>query len=131
MALYEITSDNLHRLDETSFDLAGGRERYDLQRLLRSQIEVIAPETLVIAEEFGDWDDSKRRIDLLALDKDANIVVVELKRTDDGGHMELQAVRYAAMVPTMSFDNAVEIYGRYLATHGHGDDDARKTILDF
>ena len=80
MALYEITADNLHKLDETSFDLAGLRERYDLQRLLRSQIEVIAPDTLVIAEEFGDWDESKRRIDLLALDKDANIVVVELKR---------------------------------------------------
>lgn len=130
MALYEITAENLHRLDETSFDLVGLRERYDLQRLLRSQIEVIAPDTLVIAEEFGDWDESKRRIDLLALDKDANIVVIELKRTDDGGHMELQAVRYAAMVSTMSFDNAVEIYGRYLASHGHTDD-PKKTILDF
>lgn len=130
MALYEITTDNLHKLDETSFDLAGVRERYDLQRLLRSQIEVIAPDTLVIAEEFGDWEESKRRIDLLALDKDANIVVIELKRTDDGGHMELQAVRYAAMVSTMSFDNAVEIYSRYLANHGHADD-ARKNILDF
>jgi len=130
MALYEITADNLHRLDETSFDLAGLRERYDLQRLLRTQIEVIAPDTLVIAEEFGDWDESKRRIDLLALDKDANIVVIELKRTDDGGHMELQAVRYAAMVSTMKFDNAVEIYSRYLANHGQSDD-ARKTILDF
>ena len=130
MALYEITADNLHKLDETSFDVAGLRERYDLQRLLRSQIEVIAPDTLVIAEEFGDWEESKRRIDLLALDKDANIVVIELKRTDDGGHMELQAVRYAAMVSTMSFDTAVEIYRRYLTNHGH-DDDARKAILDF
>jgi hypothetical protein len=26
---------------------------------------------LAIAEEFGEWEDSKRRIDLLALDKDA------------------------------------------------------------
>jgi hypothetical protein len=27
-----------------------------------------APDVLVIAEEFGDWEDSRRRIDLLAID---------------------------------------------------------------
>ncbi len=32
MALYEITAENLHKLDETSFDVAGVRERYNLQR---------------------------------------------------------------------------------------------------
>ena len=31
------------------------------------------------------------------LDNAARLVVVELKRTDDGGHLELQALRYAAM----------------------------------
>lgn len=130
MALYEITAENLHEIKETSFDLAGVRERYDLQRLLRSQIEVIAPDTLVIAEEFGDWEESKRRIDLLALDKDANLVVIELKRTDDGGHMDLQAIRYAAMVSTMTFDKVVEIYGSYLARHGSSED-SRQLVLDF
>jgi len=46
-------------------------------------------------------------------------VVIELKRTEDGGHMELQAIRYAAMVSAMTFDGAVEIYGRYLRERGH------------
>jgi Domain of unknown function (DUF4268) len=130
MALYEITSDSLNKIEETSFDRAGIRERFDLQRLLRSQIEVIAPDTLVIAEEFGDWEESKRRIDLLALDKDANLVVIELKRTDDGGHMELQGLRYAAMVSTMNFDQVVDTYQRYLTRHGKTED-ARLIILDF
>jgi len=31
-------------------------------------------------------------------------VAIELKRTEDGGHMELQSTRYAAMVSTMTFD---------------------------
>jgi hypothetical protein len=35
-----------------------------LQRLLRNQIEVISPETLIVSEEFGEWEESKRRIDL-------------------------------------------------------------------
>ncbi len=130
MALYEVTSDNLDEIKQTTFDQAGVRERTDLQRLLRKQIDVILPDTLVIAEEFGEWEESKRRIDLLALDKDANLVVIELKRTEDGGHMELQAIRYAAMVSTMTFERAVEIYERYLA--GDSDDaNARTAILGF
>src|SRR5688572_364872 len=110
MALYEIAAESLNKIQETSFDLAGVRERLDLQRLLRNQIDVIAPDTLVIAEEFGEWEESKRRIDLLGVDKEGNLVVIELKRTDDGGHMELQGLRYAAMVSTMTFDRVVETY---------------------
>ena len=68
------------------------------KKLLRHNIELLVPDAMVLAEEFGDWQDSRRRIDLLCLDRDAGLVVVELKRTEDGGHMELQAIRYAAMV---------------------------------
>ena len=38
----------------------------------------------------------RRRIDLLGNDRDTNLVIIELKRNDDSGHMELQAIRYAA-----------------------------------
>ena len=62
-------------------------ERNDLQRLLRSQIDVLGDELYVLTEEFGEWEDSRRRIDLLAIDPQANLVVIELKRTNDGGHM--------------------------------------------
>jgi RecB family endonuclease NucS len=87
----------IRKIEETSFDEVGLKERCDLRRLLRAQIDVIAPGVLVIDEEFCEWEDSKRSIDLLALDNDAQLVAIELKRTENGGHMELQAVRYAAM----------------------------------
>jgi hypothetical protein len=130
MAIYRLDGREFRKIEPTTFAQAGVRERTDLQRLLKNQIEIIAPNTLVISEEFGEWEDSKRRIDLLALDKDANIVVIELKRTEDGGHMELQAVRYAAMVSTITFDQAVTIFAQYLAKNGVPDD-ARETILEF
>ena len=98
MPIYELTKDSIAPLPPATFAELGISERTDLQRLLRDNIEVIAPNTLVISEEFSSWEDSRRRIDLLAIDKEANIVVIELKRTEDGGHMELQGVRYAAMV---------------------------------
>ncbi len=93
MPLYEITPNAFRPLGRASFADIKVRERDDLQRLLRTQIEVLGDDLYVLTEEFGDWDDSRRRIDLLAIDKQANLVVVELKRTNDGGHMELQANR--------------------------------------
>ena len=130
MSLYEVGEDRLLLLPEVSFSSAKIRERADLQRLLRNQIGIIVPGGMVIAEEFGEWEDSKRRIDLLVLDKHANLVVVELKRTDDGGHMELQALRYAAMVSTLTFEQAVCAYSAYLAKQNLNRD-AKDDILTF
>ena len=130
MGIYEVTNESIEPISETKFSEVGVGERKDLQRLLRDKIEIISPDTMVIAEEFGNWQDSKRRIDLLGLDKDANLVVIELKRTEDGGHMELQAIRYAAMVSAMTFDDVLAAHGDYL-TKREQDGDARKAILDF
>jgi len=130
MAIYELQDGGIKVVTETTFSGEQIRERGDLQRLLREQIEIVAPDTIVIAEEFGAWQDSRCRIDLLALDRDANLVVVELKRTEDGGHMELQAIRYAAMVSTMTFDQVVDAHVRFLERLGK-EGDARQMILDF
>ena len=62
MPIYEITEDRFAPIEATSFEKAKLKERGDLQRLLRSQIDVVSPNTLVIAEEFGEWDESKRRL---------------------------------------------------------------------
>lgn len=131
MTIFHYTGDELIPIGETTFGVEGIMERKDLQRLLRSQISVIDERLMVIAEEFGDWLDSSRRIDLLCLDSDANLVVVELKRTDDGGHMELQALRYAAMVSAMTFDQLVETHARDKNKTQPDTDGARAAILEF
>ena len=130
MSIFELEKDQIVPLRDTSFSAEGVKERQDLQRILRSQIEVLDPDLLVIAEEYGDWEESHRRIDLLALDREAKLVVIELKRTDDGGHMELQALRYAAMVSTMTFRQAVEAYRGFLTREGK-DTDPEEGILEF
>lgn len=128
MPIYEIQPDRITALPETTFAEAGLLERTDLQPLLREQIEILSPDTLVLAEEFADWQDSKRRIDLLGLDRDAKLVVIELKRTEDGGHMELQALRYAAMVSTMTFERAVAALADFREIEPA---DAQARILEF
>ena len=131
MPIYEFSQTGIVALKETAFSSVNVHERRDLQRLLRENVEVIAPETLVISEEFGEWEDSRRRIDLLGIDKDANLVVIELKRTEDGGHMELQSIRYASMISTMTFDRAADVFGRYLTALGKEEQDSRALMLDF
>ncbi|MCA6065372.1 PDDEXK family nuclease [Thalassolituus marinus] len=130
MPIFELRNDVIKRLQKTTFSDQGIRERQDIQRLLRDQIDIISDDTMVIAEEFGDWDSSRRRIDLLGIDKQANLVVIELKRTEDGGYMELQSVRYSAMISTMTFDQVVDAHRDYLRKL-NVDEDAYTRILDF
>jgi hypothetical protein len=131
MPIYELTRDAIVRADEVSLAAQGFRERHDLQRLIRAQIETISPDTFVLAEEYREWEDSRRSIDLLCIDKQANLVVVELKRTEDGGHMELQSIRYAAMVSKMTFADAVNAHAIFLERIGGNPDDAEAAILKF
>ncbi|EDZ3660805.1 DUF91 domain-containing protein, partial [Salmonella enterica] len=130
MALYNISEKILTTLEKTSFTIERLQERYDLQEAIKKNIDIVAPGCLVISEEFSDWEDSRRRIDLLAIDKQANLVVIELKRDEIGAHMELQALRYAAMISTMSFAKACEYYQAYLWKHGI-DENAKEKLLDF
>lgn len=130
MALHVIENNDIRSLKPVIFEKVNLRERGDLQRLLRDRIDIITEDGMVLAEEFGTWEDSGRRIDLLVLDKEANLVVVELKRTDNGGHMELQAIRYAAMVSTMTFAQAVEAHEEYLRQRGSSVN-AKEAILQF
>ena len=130
MTLYEITDNTLAPVARTDFSVEKITERHDLQRLLLKDLSIIEPGLFPICEEYSPWQDSDRRIDILALDKKANIVVIELKRTKDGGHMELQALRYAAMVSALSFDDVVEAHAAYLEKNGQSGQ-GREAILDF
>lgn len=128
MSLYRVTADKLESVPRTTFAAESLLERKDLQRLLRRDISPVGDDLLVIAEEYGDWEDSNRRIDLLCLSKSAGLVVVEIKRTEDGGHMELQAIRYAAMVSSMTLDQAILAYARACGGEAEA---ARTEVLNF
>jgi len=130
MPIYRVSENSMEKVAETTFSQERLLERRDLQRLLKADISVLSPELMVIAEEYGDWEDSSRRIDLLCLDKQASLVVVELKRSEDGGHMELQAIRYAAMVSSMTFDQLVEAHARFIGGE-EAHQKAESAILSF
>jgi len=118
MALYSFGKDGLTKIEMETMSNLKIRERQDLQDVLRSHIGAVAPDVLIISEEYTGWQDSKRRIDLLGIDRQGSIVVFELKRTTDGGHMDLQAIRYAAMVSALTFSEVVDVFEQFLKKHG-------------
>ena len=120
MAIYKMVGEK-ERLEEvaaTSFGQEGVFERTDLQRILRDQPEVLEEDLYIITEEYSNWQDSGRRIDLLALDVTGRLVVIELKRGETGEHMDLQAIRYAAMVSNMTLQQTIDEHQDYLNKRG-------------
>ena len=131
MAIYKIVGDKerLESVAATSFGQEGVLERTDLQRMLRDQPEVLEEGLFIITEEFSNWEGSGRSIDLLGLDSTGRLVVVELKRGDTGSHMDLQAIRYAAMVSTITLQQAIDAHQAYLNKLGI-EEDAEERIAE-
>jgi hypothetical protein len=79
--------DGIEELSQTTFVAEGFDERRDLQRLLKERIEIISPDTMVFAEEFLEWADARRRIDLLGLgsgliDQSQNMTVAAMQMAE-------------------------------------------------
>lgn len=130
MALFELGRDNLVRIPETRFD-AGILKSKDLQRLLRENISALSGDLKVLAEEYGGWNSGGRHADPLCLDREANLVVVNIQRIAEPSDIELHALRYAAMASVMTFDDAVEATVRDRSAEGTSYEEVRTEILDF
>lgn len=134
MAIFTLEKGLISKVPATSFVNESILERQHLQQALKENIEVIAKDCLILDEEYADWDASRKRIDLLAIDKNANLVIIELKRNETGDHMELQALRYASMISTMTFDHALDVLVKYRNKNGEDNftrEDAIEVIEGF
>ena len=124
MPVYRVTSQDFEPLTETSFEAEQLYERSEIQRRLRDRPEILEDGLFILAEEYGDWVESNRRVDLLALDRDGRLTVIELKRSDSDSLMDLQAIRYAAMVADMTLKQAFEAHRKYLRDRGKDEGEA-------
>ena len=119
MAIYEMTKDKFESLTPKKFaelKIEGNTIlEKNLREILKNQIEVLSDDILIIGEEYGngEFKDVSRSIDLLGLDKDGSLVVIELKRDENNAYMDLQALRYAAMVSNFDIGKVIEIYERF------------------
>ena len=71
-------------LSQVSFSELGFTERAHLQEWLANQPDALGEELLIIQKEFDGFDDTKERLDLLAIDKSGALVIIENKLDDSG-----------------------------------------------
>lgn len=111
-------SNSLQSLQEVSFSSLGFTERYHLQEWLAKNPQAltreIEDELLIIQKEFAGFDDTKERLDLLAIDKKGNLVIIENKLDDSGRDVVWQALKYAGYCANLRKEQIIEIFQRYL-----------------
>ena len=84
MYIIDKEKNRISRLDKKTFGDLGFKERENLQEWLANNPEALGEELLIIQKEFDGFNDTRERLDLLALDKQGNIVVIENKLDDSG-----------------------------------------------
>ncbi|MES0864519.1 DUF4268 domain-containing protein [Ruegeria sp. SCPT10] len=104
----------LRRLEERKFSDLQLREREHLQEWLADMPEALGEELLVIQKEFDGFADTRERLDLLALDKDGQLVVIENKLDDSGRDVVWQAIKYAAYCSNLKKAEIIDIFQQYL-----------------
>jgi hypothetical protein len=123
-------SNRITKLKQMKFGELGFTERNHLQEWLANQPDALGEELLIIQKEFDGFDDTKERLDLLALDKNGALVIIENKLDDSGRNVVWQCLKYASYCSTLSKTSIAEIYQKYLDKADPGKD-AKTQICDF
>lgn len=114
----DTPTNSLHSLQEVSFSSLGYTERYHLQEWLAKNPQALTrdndDELLIIQKEFAGFDDTKERLDLLAIDKQHNLVIIENKLDDSGRDVVWQALKYAGYCANLRKEQILDIFQLYL-----------------
>ncbi len=87
-------------------------------------------ELLFIQKEFDGFDDTRERLDLLAIDKQGDLVIIENKLDDSGRDVTWQVLKYASYCSSLSKQQIKDIYQSYLDKKGVSEN-AESNISDF
>ena len=127
MYIIDQTSNSLTKIEQTSFKALKLEERKHLQEWIAKEPSSLGEELLIIQKEFDGFSDTRERLDLLALDKDGNLVVIENKLDDSGRNVTWQAIKYASYCSGLTKQDVIDIYQKYLGETAS----AEESLSDF
>ena len=130
--MYRISKSKnaITKLEERLFSELGFKEREHLQEWIAKNPDVLDEERLIIQKEVQGFNDTKERLDLLALDKDGGLVIIENKLDDTGRDVVWQALKYTSYCSTLTNIQIIKIYQDYLDKY-EGGGNAKENILEF
>lgn len=126
MYIIDKKTNSIQNIKQTTFGELGFREREHLQEWLEGNPEALGEELLIIQKEFSGFSETNERLDLLALDKKGNAVIIENKLDNTGRDVTWQALKYASYCSTLTKEQTRDIYQQYLDTKGKGEDATTK-----
>jgi hypothetical protein len=102
---------------------AGLKEREHLQEWVIGHPEILGAGVMIVTFEFDRWKTTsgpppQDRLDILGLDETGHLVVAELKRGVAPDSVEMQAIKYAAMVSRFSLEALADRHAKYLSGRG-------------
>jgi len=117
MYTVDLKTNRINPISTRRFGDLGLTERNHLQEWLEHEPSALGEELLIIQKEFDGFDDTRERLDLLALDKEGNLVVIENKLDDSGRDVVWQAIKYASYCATLTKQQIVDIYQQHLKSY--------------
>jgi len=120
MFVIEKDTNTIRPLLKRSFTELGFKERKHLQEWIVSNPEALGEPLLIIQKEFSGFSETFERLDLLALDKNGNLVIIENKLDDSGKDVTWQALKYASYCSTLTKEEIRNIFQNYLDIHSKG-----------
>lgn len=98
---------------------AGLKEREHLQEWVLQHPQILG-DVKIVSFEFGRWTGAdggveRDRLDILGVDADGRLVVVELKRDKAPDTVDMQALKYAALVSRFTREDLDKVHAHYLS----------------
>jgi hypothetical protein len=130
MYIINKATNRIEKIESTTFKQLGFKEREHLQEWIANNPSCLNEDLLMIQKEFDGFNDTSERLDLLALDKQGNLVVIENKLDDTGRDVTWQVLKYASYCATLNSSQIVSIFAQYLTKTGSSES-AQAILEDF
>lgn len=109
MYLIDRDQNRIQALQPSTLSSLGFQERPNVQEWIAALPSSLGEDLLIIQKEFDGFDDTRERLDLLAIDKQGRLVIIENKLDDSGKDVTWQAIKYAAYCSSLAREDVVRI----------------------
>ena len=120
---YIISGGEAKEVDFKELDL----EEKHIEKWIESTPEILEDRLRIIARQYSGFDKTGEKPDLIAVDREGNLVVIELKRDDSGSDTHWQAIKYASYLRNATLADIISIFAKY---KGVSQSDAEEELLD-
>jgi|GEM_PF-4045515 len=112
--IVQVVDGNVEVLQPTDF--GGHISEAELEQVILQAPEALGEELLPLGNQLADFSEDQQRLDILAIDKAGEIVLIELKAVTQFGLTDIQAIAYAGGYADLPASHYAETLKRSLAS---------------